>query len=598
MNFDRLIAYAAFLLVAAAVPIVFALLQRRLSLPLHSSATGTRSRLLSPLFACAVLSFLVAAAGMAAYRIGSDIISRSVDRRLQAVATLKATLVSAFIDDVREGIKLSIESPAFFRALDDWRQAGAHDKPGAQQRLAEYLTRLSKTEHYIEIGLHDPTDGALLLSTTSDEDAPEVRHLAVAAATAASPTVEEFRGGSKHVMPGTFYLSCFGAVSPPGGGARVVVHVGVDPRRELFPLIEQWPGPPQTSEVLLLRREGDAMVVLNDTPERHRGQALRRVPTADPRDVATALVRNGGGALRGYDDTGQPVFAHAVPVAGTSWFVMAQTDEARAFAELNLMALLAAAFVGALWLLAAWWWVERQRQLVVDQRHMLERAEQARRLAELSRRVVSAQEDERRRWSSELHDRTGANLAAIKLNLKAIARLIPSPIAEDAELLEETSGLLADTVASIRDFCSVLRPALLDYAGLVPALETAFGQFERRTGVLVRFEHEGFEGRCNGEVESTLFRITQEALLNCAKHAQPTQVAVTLSGRPDRWCLTIADDGVGFDPSGLGQRAGVVGHGLLNMSERASVIGARFAVDSQPGAGTRLTIERGEPRDA
>jgi signal transduction histidine kinase len=204
--------------------------------------------------------------------------------------------------------------------------------------------------------------------------------------------------------------------------------------------------------------------------------------------------------------------------------------------------------------------------------------------------MVAAQEEERQRWSAELHDRTGANLAAINMNLKAIAKAIPQPDAEDHELLTETSALIGDTIVSIRDFCNALRPALLEYAGLVPALQDAADRFARHAGVQMRFDHAAFEGRCDAETELMLFRITQEALLNCAKHAQARHVTIVLSGTPQRLALRIEDDGLGFDTNLVSAGRPGIGHGLLNMRERALFAGGTLAIESAPGEGTRVVV--------
>jgi signal transduction histidine kinase len=596
IDIDQLMAYAAFLFVGAAGPIVMVLLQSRLSTPLAHATLGRRPALLSPVTACLMLSVGVTAIAWVAYWVGTDFVARSVDRRLQAVATLKNSLVKVWLEDKRDDVTVSIASPAFLKALDDW-QASAGNDTGAKERLVDHLWRLSKTSHYVEISLRDPASGALLLTTTGDEDSADIRRQAVAAASASMPVLEDFHVDPDRGRGETPYLGYFAAVTPSAQrGTRVVMHVGIDPAYELFPLIEQWPGTSETAEVLLLRREGDSMRVLNAAHGQRGETRARRLPTRHARSMAAGLLEGRSGFLRGDDDRDQAVLAHAVPVAGPPWFIVAKLGEAEAFAELNRIALLAASIVGALVLLGAWWWVEMRRHAIVQEQHQIERAENVRKLAELARRIVSVQEEERRRWSSELHDRTGANLAAINLNLKAIANSVSLPGPEDEELLTETRELLADTVVSIREFCSVLRPAVLDYAGLVPALETHVAQFARRNAVAARFDHTGFSGRCSGEIESVLFRITQEALMNCARHARARTVSVTLSGTPVRLRLLIEDDGVGFEPARLGQSGDAVGQGLLNMRERAMFAGGTFAIETTPGGGTRVRVELADAR--
>ncbi len=219
-----------------------------------------------------------------------------------------------------------------------------------------------------------------------------------------------------------------------------------------------------------------------------------------------------------------------------------------------------------------------------------ERSEHLQRLAEVSRHLVAAQEEARRLLSRELHDRTSPNLAAININLNMIAAEMPQAhSSEFAERLEDTRALIDDTAASIRDICAEMRPPLLDYAGLAAALESYVHQFSRRTGINVRLKCNNRETRYDPELESLLFRICQEALTNCAKHANARSASVTLnSGRQVE--LTIADNGRGFDIRHLG-KVGFIGLGILNMREMAEVAGGKFTISSAPGEGTIIEVE-------
>lgn len=220
-----------------------------------------------------------------------------------------------------------------------------------------------------------------------------------------------------------------------------------------------------------------------------------------------------------------------------------------------------------------------------------ERAEHARRLGELSRRLVAVQEQERRLLSAELHDRTSPNLAAIRINLGIIAAELPPGIFERlGSRLEDTHALLEDATASVREICADLRPPILDHAGLLPALEGYALQFADRTGIAVRVGADP-QMRLAADVESLLFRIVQEALTNCAKHAGADAIAVELRQVGPHAVLTISDDGVGFDPGMLERSGRVPGLGLLTMRERAEFAGGKFSIESNPGRGTRIRVE-------
>lgn len=163
-------------------------------------------------------------------------------------------------------------------------------------------------------------------------------------------------------------------------------------------------------------------------------------------------------------------------------------------------------------------------------------------------------------------------------------------VAARAERLDDTRALIADTDASIREISADLRPPLLDYAGLAAALAGYARQFAKRTGIAVAVDCPRADLRLAPAVESLLFRIFQEALTNCAKHARASSIRVALNaaGHPAR--LTIEDDGIGFDPSlpGIDEHAGRLG--LLNMREMAEFAGGRCIVESRPGQGTRIEV--------
>jgi signal transduction histidine kinase len=572
--------YALVFLVAAVCLFAILMLRSRLHKPLGQ--VTVRSMLFSPVAACLAGAVAITATSLVTYRLGGEIVARSTEHRLQEVATLKASMVKNWLNDVQDDLQLATSSPGFVKSMDDWRAAGDQDMV-AKQRFLDELVRLSQVEHFAEVSIHDPITGALLLTISGTPDTPEVRHAAIAAMKAKSPTLEEFHtvsnDGAKRPLR---YLGFFSAVST-NASRTLVIHVVIDPKIKLFPLIEQWPGASKSAEVLLMRREGDSIVALNGrTVEAAASSAQNSLTNS----FASSLARDGAGAMHGLDMHHVPVLAYAVAVPETSWFVVTKLDQAEVDAEPNRVALLAASIIVGLLLLGAWWWVEYSRRALVEQTYQRAQAEQVERVAELSGRVVLVQEEERRRWSGELHDRIGANLAVINLNLKEIQRSNPTSDPEEEAIFSETSALVIETVASIREFCTVLRPATLDYAGLVPAMEAGVEQFQRRSGAKVELNHADFSGRCTPELETVLYRIFQEAMLNCFKHASAKSVKVRLEGSPSRLSLTVEDDGVGFDPAQLNPSSG--SHGLLSMRDRAAFSGAHLEITSRIGAGTRV----------
>lgn len=220
----------------------------------------------------------------------------------------------------------------------------------------------------------------------------------------------------------------------------------------------------------------------------------------------------------------------------------------------------------------------------------LERTAHAGRLAKLSRHMVEIQERERCDLAAALHERASPNLAALQLTLGNLVRALPPKVAADVEpLLDDAKALLRDTTNGIRDICADLRPVTLDYAGLTPALQEYAQQFSLRSDVDVELDVEGFCLELPADVQSLLFRIAQEALTNCAKHARAQRVRLVLANDEDELRLEICDDGVGFAPARLAE-LGSPGLGLITMRERAEFAGGNFALSSAPGRGTKILV--------
>jgi len=584
---DQVMTYGAFAVAAVCVPFVLAALMRRLPGAARLDAPdGTRrAAWRSPIAACVAPSLGLLVLGLLAYRTSSELVMSSARARLATVATLKTALVANWLDDERDDILIWSASPQFAKTLAAWRDGGADATTPAGRDLQEHLLHMVKISHYASVSLRDGVDGRLLLATRAQPDEPAARAQAMAAARASEPLFDDLPA-----WPPDASAAQHDAAAQLGYDlklpAGVVMHVAIDPRRELFPLFEQGSGDPDASELLLIRPEGNAMRVLN-------APYGRRTLEPERDGIAARIAAEPDELLEGRDDRGRPVLGVARPVPGTRWFVLATHAEAAAFAALNRLGLLAGSLAVVATLLGFWWWVEDRRRAHAERVLVHERAQHGLRLAELSRRVVSAQEDERRRLAAELHDRTGANLAAIKLQLQSIAKALPPGSADVDERLRETGELLTDAIVSVREFCSDLRPSILDYAGLGKAIESIALQWRSRTGIALEIDRSRFAGRCAPEVETVLFRIAQEALLNCAKHANARTVRVRLARDDTAATLEIEDDGDGFDVARLGAPGGAggdTGSGILNMRERAAFAAGRFELDAQPGRGTRISV--------
>jgi signal transduction histidine kinase len=198
------------------------------------------------------------------------------------------------------------------------------------------------------------------------------------------------------------------------------------------------------------------------------------------------------------------------------------------------------------------------------------------------RRVIDAQELERRRLARELHDETGQALTSILLGLKAIRAAASDDEAEHAEA--ELRELVVQALQDVRSLAVELRPAALDDFGLVPALERLAVTFAERSGITASVEANLGEGRLPAETETALYRLVQEALTNVVKHAAATRVNIVLTRRDGGVSAVIEDDGRGFSPDVARNDA----LGLVGMRERIALLGGTLAVESAPSEGAAL----------
>jgi len=211
------------------------------------------------------------------------------------------------------------------------------------------------------------------------------------------------------------------------------------------------------------------------------------------------------------------------------------------------------------------------------------------RLQSLSRRLVEVQESERRYIARELHDEASQSLTALKFGLRLLEQEVDQPdnfMARMAELKQLTEQVLEELHRLAMD----LRPASLDYLGLVVALEQLVKDLGERYHLNMRFKVSGFGDnvRLPDYVETNLYRIVQEALTNAVRHANASNIDVILEWRDGEIIVIIEDDGIGFETSQMRKS----GHlGLLGMQERAQMMAGTLQVESKPGGGTTIVVE-------
>jgi len=216
----------------------------------------------------------------------------------------------------------------------------------------------------------------------------------------------------------------------------------------------------------------------------------------------------------------------------------------------------------------------------------VERKAERRRSEDALRRMNQTLEEETKRLAHEVHDEAGQLIATAQLALADVALEMP---ASSREGVAKVSRVLDEVADQLRRLAHELRPTILDDLGLVPALEFLAQGVTRRTAINVRVESRA-DGRLSPVVETTLYRVVQEAVTNVIKHAHARSMIIRVDREPGYVRCSIRDDGVGFDAVVVAHPKGPRGLGLLGIGNRVEALGGRFEISTRPGQGTTLIV--------
>ena len=221
--------------------------------------------------------------------------------------------------------------------------------------------------------------------------------------------------------------------------------------------------------------------------------------------------------------------------------------------------------------------------------------EQSRRLQEqlrlLSRRVLSAQEEERKRISRELHDVIAQTLTGINVRLATLKIEATANTRGLSQKISRTQRLVERSVDIVHQFARELRPAVLDDLGLIPALHSFMKSFAKEKGLRIRLKAFAGVDKLDSVRRTVLYRVAQEALTNIARHAQAGRVEVNIHIISNAVCMDISDNGKGFEVARVLFAKRHKRMGLLGMRERVEMVGGKFTVKSVPGKGTTIRVE-------
>lgn len=212
-----------------------------------------------------------------------------------------------------------------------------------------------------------------------------------------------------------------------------------------------------------------------------------------------------------------------------------------------------------------------------------------RELTELSQRLATVEEDERRRIAAELHDETGQLLAAAKANMQMTLKQLGRASDSARKRIEETTNLIARSLDQVRDVSHGLHPPLLDDVGLAAAVKWLAQNARETSNIMVRVRTRGMGERLSPAVEASIFRIIQEVLNNAVRHSRATAVKVDLTRTDSKIRVSIQDDGIGFDT--IKQLRRPKGLGIRTLRQRVHWLGGQIRLKSTRGKGTLVEIE-------
>ena len=207
-------------------------------------------------------------------------------------------------------------------------------------------------------------------------------------------------------------------------------------------------------------------------------------------------------------------------------------------------------------------------------------------LRSLARRLMTAQDDERRRIARDLHDDLSQQLAYLAIDLGKLA-VSPAP-EEFTSSLRPLQRRAAEAAESVRRISHRLHPSILDDIGLTAALEQYCEEFEEAYGIATRFTSQDVPDSLGTEIAGSIYHIAQECLRNVAKHSQAATVLVAVEGDGNVLRLTVKDEGIGLNATQLPPGAGI---GIVGMKERAHLVNGSVSIESQSGQGTEVRVE-------
>jgi signal transduction histidine kinase len=552
-----------------------------------------------------ILAVGISLAGFSNYRYREKHFKKEMEHKLTAIADLKAGEILRWRTERLRDAEVFFRNPVFTGLV---RDLFARPKDMTlEKKLRTWMGLIQEGYDYDRVRLLDSSGVARLSFPDTEEPlSPAIkRKVAEALQSRRITFVDFFRQEHSRKISLAFLVPI--PDDRDGGRPLGVLSLRIDPELYLYPFIQRWPSPSETAETLLVRREGNDAVFLNELRFQKDTALTLRIPLGNQDIPSVKAILGWKGVVEGRDYRGRPVLASVQAIPDSPWFLVARMDAAEVYGPMRetmwLIVLLVGTLIVGAGAAVALVWRQQHLQIYRERAGTAEALKRAndeleRRVEErtsevrfLSSRLLAAQEEERRMIAIELHDGIGGLLSAVKYQVEAAQR---------GNDLEVSVSLLQRAIEECRRIQLALRPPLLDDLGLLATFNWLVREFQKRIpGLTVEKQFEIEEQAIPKALRTVIFRITQEALNNIAKYSEADGAWLSLRKTKGALVLVVRDNGRGFEvEKALTKESTERGLGLASMRERAELSGGTFSIESAPGKGTVVQVTWPEKTEA
>lgn len=388
-----------------------------------------------------------------------------------------------------------------------------------------------------------------------------------------------------HIMPdGKLFIDVIAPLTKIKSNKHVLVCLRIDPEPQFFPFLQlnliNYP----SAEFLLLKKENDSVMYLNELRFRPNSAMKLKLPLSRTTLPSVQAILGKLGFTEGKDYRGVNVIAYINKLEGTQWYALNKVDKEDVFKELDYLVLLIILIIFLI--LSVLFIIMLFRDMTIRRIH-------GNKLSELTAHLVDVREKERISIARELHDDFGQLLTSIKMNTAILTRELKKKEAGDLSLflqseIHQINSTVDKTVQGLRRLITFLRPVELDNLGLIPAIQSLVADFRKTSFIDCDFDTNIEELKMSDDAKLSIYRIIQESLTNISRHSKADVVNIKIRKEDELILISIKDDGVGMQKADPFKGKSF---GLIGIRERVENLNGLIDIISAPGKGTQIKIK-------